>query len=77
MGGGPFLFFGIPIGGTHEKRKGGGLFGFLLQASPRIPRRGPKYTILFGQVKKNLQIFARNFLLEYLLHYLTLPESDV
>jgi hypothetical protein len=49
----------------------------LERASPRIPGRGPKYTILFGQVKKNLQIFERNFLLEYLLHYLTLPESDV
>ena len=60
-----------------KKERGGGLFGFLLQASPRILPGSPECTILFGQVKKNLQIFERNFLLEYLLHYLTLPESDV
>jgi hypothetical protein len=47
----------------------------LERASPRIPGRGPEYTILFGQVKKNLQIFERNFLPEYLIQYLPRPES--
>ena len=58
-GGGPFLFFGIPIGGTHEKGKGG--LKFCLgnvwgELAPGGSGMGPNVPQLVGQVKnKNIK----------------------